>query len=91
MMTGKTNHITLVELESWLAGAQPGDRLIYCTGYLASDRGESRTPNDKKNHVLSAVAHRALTAAESGLALLFQRRHDDHVYEYLIVRRGARS
>ena len=88
MITGKSYHVTVEEFDAWFTKARIGDALIYCTGYLARDRGESGTAIDKKNRVLGKVADRAKLAAESGSARLFQRRVEAEIYDYLIVRRA---
>ena len=83
MMTGKSRHVTLEELDKWFAGAQPGEALIYCLGHLAMDRVNGL--------VLPELANRVLRIAAQGHGYLYQRRRGHFDYEYCVVRARKRG
>ena len=64
--------------EEWLSRAEPGDRLAYWIGNLASDR--------EQGGPAGAVAECAWAAYESGLVLLTQKRLGTDMYYYLATR-----
>ena len=75
----------------WLAGAKPGESLVYHRGVLIIDRlalGSRLSRQDAL--VLDRVAKAAMAAAESGRVHLVQRRHGDGDYSYIMVARGRR-
>ena len=64
--------------EEWLSRAEPGGRLAYWIGNLASER--------EQNASADAVARLAWAAYESGLILLSQKRQEPEIYCYLATR-----
>jgi hypothetical protein len=57
------------------AVAQPGERRIYCTGFLARSSG------------MAALASVAMELQEAGVVHPFQQRVDEDVYAYIAQRR----
>jgi hypothetical protein len=80
--------ITESDLCRWLGAAAPGDQFAYHRGFLAIDCDPTSgrlTQREKAD--LRRVAHRAMLAAESGLAHLLQRRNDPGDFTYLVIAR----
>jgi hypothetical protein len=77
-----------MDLCAWLAQAEPGDALQYFRGFLTMDRCPSngRLANPEMAELVR-VARRAMSAAESGLAHLVQRKNGPCDYSYLIIAR----
>ena len=80
MITGKSYHVTVEDFDAWFLRAQRGDVLTYCSGYLARDRSELGVAT-----VLDKVAARAWFAFTNGYGFLFQRRHGELRYDYVIM------
>jgi|GEM_PF-1451002 len=71
---------------AWFGAAAAGDRIEYWRGYLAIDAsplGSKLEPDDRRQ--LGRVSARAFRLAEQGKAHLFQRRHGEADYSYLLV------
>lgn len=66
--------LTLEELLVWLHMAKHGDRLIYYMGDLAV------APN------MGRIKRALMGAFDTKQVALFQKRLDDHVYQYIAVR-----
>lgn len=77
-------------LLTWLATAQPRERLAYHVGHLAVDRwpGESPLPAALRQELVR-VADRALALAEEGCLLLVQQRLNDRRTAYLVIKATA--
>jgi hypothetical protein len=79
------------ELQSWIAGAKPGERLTYHCGFLTLDRAQGSRLAAGERARLDAVAKHALAAAEAGLIHLVQRRLAAGTSKYIAVKAHART
>jgi hypothetical protein len=69
---------TLVQFGGWLAIAQPGDRALYHTGFLARDRQDSDRLDEFADHVA--------LLSDSGMVSLIRRRVGEERWDYLAER-----
>jgi hypothetical protein len=84
---------SLATFRAWLAGANPGERLEYQRGLLATDRIKGTSSlKEAERRRLAAVADHALVLADRGELHLLQERHGNGDYSYWAVARpSARS
>lgn len=72
---------------AWLETSKKGERCSYHFGNLMKDRQLSpRGDMLRGKSELDALATAAMKAAENGEVILCQRRHDNHLCEYIAVR-----
>ena len=85
--------LTEAALCAWIGRAEPGDQLVYHTGFLAIDSAaESRFGTPAERKALRLVADRAWQLAHDGAVHLLQRRDGPGEYAYIvIVRRRPRT
>ena len=70
----------------WLDEAQPGNRITYHVGHLATDRVQGLGPlSESACRELAAIADRALALAQEGRLLLVQKRHGLGDYSYFAI------
>ena len=85
-----SGHLPITEqhLVQWLAGATPGEQLIYHRGFLAIDTGvtSSQLPPSRRQMLLR-VASRVRDMCTRGLVQTVQRRNGDGDFTYLVVAR----
>ncbi len=85
-----TGHLPITEqhLMQWLAGAAPGEQLVYHRGFLAIDTAVtiSQLPPSRRQMLLR-VAGRVRDMATRGLVRTVQRRHGEGDFTYLVVAR----
>jgi len=83
MMTAGSEHIATNEFRLWLEAANPGDRIVYLTGFLAKslrDAGVSKDPN-----LGALVSLGAATWEARDRVCLVQRRLEPLRFEYIAV------
>jgi len=80
--------ITEQHLVQWLAGATPGEQLVYHRGFLAIDTAvtSSQLPPSRRQMLLR-VASRVRDMSTRGLVQTVQRRNGDGDFTYLVVAR----
>ena len=80
--------ITEQHLVQWLAGAAPGEQLVYHRGFLAIDTAvtSSQLPPSRRQMLLR-VASRVRDMSTRGLVQTVQRRNGDGDFTYLVVAR----
>ena len=85
-----TDHLPITEqhLMQWLAGAAPGEQLVYHRGFLAIDTAltTSQLPPSRRQMLLR-VASRVRDMCTRGLVRTVQRRNGDGDFTYLVVAR----
>ena len=80
--------LSLAMFRAWLAGANPGERLEYHRGLLATDRIKgTNSLKETERRKLAAVADHALALADRGKLHLLQARHGYGDYSYWAVAR----
>lgn len=71
------------EFCNWVGDAEPGSKVEYHRGHLASDRVRGMsTFAEKARRELGAIADRAQSLAAEGRLILTQVRHGDGDYSY---------
>ena len=75
------------EFRSWTEKAEPGTRVEYHRGHLATDRVRGMSAfGEKARRELDALADRAERLADEGRLILTQERHGDADYSYIAIR-----
>jgi len=85
MCTKGTEHIRACDFRDWLVTAKPGDKLVYCTGALATSIQKAHMAKDATAGVLSALQEAAWQARTK--AHLIQRRVGPKVFDYIAIKR----
>lgn len=84
--------LTIAELEHWLQEDDGPSRVVYHVGQLSRDRLAFEVHDGKMITVtmepLHSIADLLADLAEKGKVLLFQRRVQPFVWEYIAQRRG---
>src|SRR5262245_19529972 len=90
MCAAGTDHITATEFQEWLAAAQPGERIAYATGLLATSIHAAWLAEHPDAQKLSALQEATWRAGAKSHVYLVQRRVKPGAFEYLAERsRGA--
>lgn len=88
----KEDEVTAAAFTLWLRQSRPGERFVYHTGHLASDREEVRLiPGLGWARVyfepMHTVATTAWIAYERGLVSLVQKKRPDGRFDYIAFKR----
>lgn len=75
------------EFCSWLGKAEPGERVEYHKGLLATDRVRGMSSlGEKARRELCSLANRTQRLAEQGALILTQERHGEADYSYIAIK-----